>query len=70
MSYAVLEVNLDAITSCRDDNYVLGFIIFNPVRRHSKTQLRHGICEKEMLAHLPSCLSQRGCMANALKSFS
>ena len=39
MSYTVLEVNLGAILSCRDNNNVLGLKIFNPFRRHYKTHI-------------------------------
>lgn len=43
--FAALEVNPDAIVSCRDDNYVLGLKIFSPSRRHYTTHLHHGIWE-------------------------
>lgn len=58
MSYAVLEVNLDAVAYCRDDNCVLGRKIFNPFRKHYKTHLHHDICENCTFAHLHDYLGE------------
>lgn len=45
MSCAVLEAYLKVLTSCRDENYLLGLEVFSPSRRHCKIHLHYDICE-------------------------